>query len=267
MKTLFNVATILFVAFTVQSCNLLSAAGVSSQGQPTKAVKTELTSTTANSAVNVDHSQWDKLLKKYVNNEGYVNYKGFQKDRTQLDSYLKMLSEQDPNNDWSVQELLAYYINLYNASTVELILNNYPTKSIQDIKGNFTKGFIKIGSRELSLGGLENGVIRKMDEPRIHFAINCASVSCPKLMNEAFTAAKINEQLDRAVKDFINSDKNDISASSPKLSSIFDWYQKDFKVNGKQDVIGFINQYSKTKINTGATIAYKDYNWNLNEQK
>ena len=267
MKTLFNVATVLFVALTMQSCNLLSAAGVSSQGQPTKEVKSELTSTTANSLVNVDHSQWDKLLKKNVNSEGFVNYKGFQKDKSQLESYLKMLSEKEPTNDWSVQELLAYYINLYNASTVQLILENYPTKSIKDIDGAWTKGRVLVGSKELSLGGIENGILRKMNEPRIHFAINCASVSCPKLINEAFTAAKINEQLERATKEFINSDKNDISASSPKLSSIFDWYQKDFKVNGKQDVIGYINQYSKTKINTGAAITYKDYNWNLNEQK
>lgn len=267
MKTLFNIATILFVAFTMQSCNLLSAAGVSSQGQPTKEVEAELTSTTANSAVNVDHSQWDKLLKKNVNSEGYVNYKGFQKDRVQLDSYLKMLSEQNPNNDWSVQELLAYYINLYNASTVELILENYPTKSIKDIDGAWTKGRVSVGSKELSLGGIENGILRKMNEPRIHFAINCASVSCPKLLNEAYTASKINEQLDTVTKEFINSDKNDISSQTPKVSSIFDWYAKDFKVNGKQDVIGYINQYSKTKINQGIALAFKNYDWNLNEQK
>ncbi len=267
MKTLFKISTILFIAFSMHSCNLLSAAGVSSQGQPTKDAPENLVSTTANSTVNVDHSQWDKLLKKHVTNQGLVDYKGFQKDRAELDNYLKMLAEKDPTNDWSSQELLAYYINLYNASTVELILDNYPTTSIQDIKGNFTKGFIKIGGRELSLGGLENGVLRKMDEPRIHFAINCASISCPKLMNEAYTASKINEQLDRAVKEFINSDKNEISTNNPKLSSIFDWYQKDFKVNGKQDVIGFINKYSNTKINSGAPITYKDYNWNLNEKK
>lgn len=267
MKTLRNLSTIALAAFILQSCNLLSAAGVSSQGQPTKEVKTELTSTTANSAVNVDHSEWDKLLKKYVNSEGLVNYKGFKNNEVKLDDYLKMLSEKEPSNDWSVQELLAYYINLYNAATVKLIVENYPTKSIKDIDGNWTKGRVSVGSKELSLGGVENGILRKMNEPRIHFAINCASISCPKLMNEAFTAAKINEQLDRATKEFINSDKNDISASNPKLSSIFDWYQKDFKVNGKQNVIGYINQYAKTKINTGANITYKDYNWNLNEQK
>ncbi|MBK5213250.1 MAG: DUF547 domain-containing protein [Flavobacteriaceae bacterium] len=267
MKTVFNLAAILFIVFSLQSCNLISAAGFSSQGQPIKEVKAELTSTTANSAVNVDHSQWNILLKKYVDSEGLVDYKRFKTDQAKLDGYLKMLSEKEPTNDWSMQELLAYYINLYNAATVKLIVENYPTKSIKDIDGPWTKSRVSIGDKELSLGGIENGILRKMNEPRIHFTINCASISCPKLMNEAYTAAKINEQLDRAAKEFINSDKNDITAANPKLSSIFDWYRKDFKVNGKQDVIGYINQYSNTKINLGATITYKDYNWNLNEQK
>lgn len=267
MKALQNFTTILLAIFLLQSCNLLSAAGVSSQGQPTKEVKSELTSTTANSVVNVDHSSWDQLLKKHVRKDGLVDYKGFKNDGTKLDDYLKMLSEKEPSSDWSVQELLAYYINLYNAGTVKLIVENYPVKSIKDINGAWTKGLISVGNKEVSLGGIENGILRKMNEPRIHFAINCASISCPKLMNEAYTAAKINEQLDRATNEFINSDKNDISAAKPKVSSIFDWYQKDYKINGKQDVIGFINQYAKTKINPDATLMYKDYDWNLNEVK
>lgn len=267
MKTVFNLAAVLFIAFSLQSCNLISAAGFSSQGQPIKEVGTELISTTANSAVNVDHSQWDKLLKKHVNAEGLVDYKGFKNDKSKLDAYLKMFSQQNPSDDWSVQELLAYYINLYNAATVKLIVENYPVNSIKDIDGPWTKGRVAIGTNNLSLGGIENGILRKMNEPRIHFAINCASISCPKLLDEAYTAAKINEQLDRVTKSFINSAENDISANNPKLSSIFDWYQKDFTVNGKTDVIGYINQYSKTKINANATITYKNYNWNLNEQK
>ena len=105
-----------------------------------------------------------------------------------------------------------------------------------------------------------------MNEPRIHFAINCASMSCPKLLNEAYTAGKINEQLDRATKEFINSDKNDISANSPKVSSLFDWYKKDFITDKTPTIAAYINQYSKTKINSGATISYKEYDWNLNEQ-
>ncbi|SRX74410.1 DUF547 domain-containing protein [Aequorivita antarctica] len=267
MKTIFNLVAILFIAFSLQSCNLISAAGFSSQGQPTKEVGANLASTTANSAVNVDHSEWNNLLKKYVNKEGLVDYKGFKSDSAKLNAYLKLLSEQNPTNDWSVQELLAYYINLYNAATVKLIVENYPVKSIKDIDGPWTKGRVAVGDNNLSLGGIENGILRKMNEPRIHFAINCASISCPKLLDEAYTAAKINEQLDRVTKSFINSAENDISANNPKLSSIFDWYQKDFTVNGKTDVIGYINQYSKTKINSGVALTYKNYDWNLNEQK
>lgn len=255
----------LTLSFT--SCNLLTAAGISSQGQPTKKVAGELSSSTLNSAVNVDHSQFDKLLKKYVNDEGFVDYKNFKNDKDQLDDYLKMLSQLEPNNDWSVQELLPYYINLYNAATIALILENYPTKSIQDIDSAFTKAFIKIGDRELSLGGIENGVLRKMNEPRIHFAINCASYSCPKLMKDAYTAAKINEQLEAATVEFINSDKNEISKTNPKLSKVFDFYTSDFKVDGKKDLIGFINQYSIIKIDKNTEYTFKEYDWNLNEQK
>lgn len=263
MKRVFICLTL---AFTLNSCNLLSAAGLTSGGQPTKEAPEKLTSTTANSAENVDHTAWDALLKKHVDANGMVDYKGFKADRSKLDAYLKQLSGYEPSNDWSVQELLAYYINLYNAYTVDLILDNYPVKSIKDINGAWTKGIVPVGNKELSLGGIENGVLRKMNEPRIHFAINCASVSCPKLLNEAYTAGKINEQLERATKEFVNSDKNDISANSPKVSSIFDWYKKDFITDKTPTIVDYINQYSKTKINSGTTIAYKDYDWNLNEQ-
>jgi len=267
MKFLKYFAVLAITALTLQSCNLLSAAGISSQAQPTKEVEGELTSTTANSAVNVDHSQWDKLLKKHVNSKGLVDYKGFQKDSADLEAYLDMLANQDPSNAWSVQELLAYYINLYNAQTVKLINENYPLESIKDIQGAWTKGRARVDGRELSLGGIENGILRKMNEPRIHFAINCASISCPKLLSEAYTAAKINEQLDKATTEFINSDKNEINPSNPKISSIFKFYPKDFEVDGETDIAGYINKYSKTKIDAGATLSYKEYDWSLNEQK
>ena len=247
------------------SCNLISSAGLSSKGLPASQVEQDLASTTANSAMNVDHSIWDQLLKKHVSESGMVDYKGFKKDRAKLDEYLNMLSAMEPSKDWSVQEQLAYYINLYNANTVDVILRNYPVKSIKDINGAWTKAFVKIGKKSVSLGTIENSILRKMNEPRIHFAINCASISCPKLLNEAYTAGKINEQLEKATTKFINSDKNEISKSSPKVSSIFDWYKKDFQQDGS--VIDYINTYSKTKINSGAKLSYKDYNWNLNEAK
>ena len=267
MKSLIKFTFVILVSFNLFSCNLTAAAGIGSQGQPVKEVGEKLTSTTTNSAITVDHGDWDKLLKQYVNADGFVNYKGFKSDEDKLDAYLTKLSNLEPTDKWSVQELLAYYINLYNAATVQLIIKNYPTKSIKDIKGAWTKGFVIIGDKKVSLGAIENGILRKMNEPRIHFAINCASYSCPKLMKEAYTSAKINEQLDTAAKEFINGDKNDITASNPKLSKIFDFYTSDFKVNGKKDLIAYINQYSKTKINPNTKCTFKEYDWNLNEQK
>lgn len=251
----------------MQSCALLSAAGISKQGQPVKKVEYPLVSTTEESLVNLDHSQWGQLLKKHVNESGLVDYVGFESDREVLNNYLLMLSSQQPNKQWSVQELLAYYINLYNAYTVDLILINYPVKSIKDINGPWTKGIVPIGTNRLSLGGIENGILRKMNEPRIHFAINCASISCPKLLNEAYTASKINEQLDKAVNDFISGEKNEIKTNNPKLSSIFKWYAKDYLVNGKRDVIAYINQYSEIKISPSTNLHYLEYNWNLNQQQ
>ncbi|MEM7085042.1 MAG: DUF547 domain-containing protein [Bacteroidota bacterium] len=267
MKFLLKIIAITFIITTFQSCALFSAAGISSQGQPVKKVQSPLRSTTNGSAVNLDHSQWDKLLKKHVNNNGLVNYKGFQEDRTALHAYLQMLSAQQPTKDWSVQELLAYYINLYNAYTVDLIVDNYPVKSIKDINGPWTRGIVPIGKNNLSLGGIENGVLRKMNEPRIHFAINCASISCPNLLNEAYTAAKINEQLDNVTINFINGNKNEIDPDNPKLSSIFNWYAKDYKVNGKTNVIAYINQYSEVKIDPASSLKYLAYDWSLNEQQ
>ena len=266
MNPILKIVGLLSIALSFQCCALFSAAGISSQGQPVKQVKAPLVSTTEGSVVNLDHSQWDNLLKKYVNKDGLVDYEGFKKDNEALQSYLQMLSAQQPNKQWSVQELLAYYINLYNAYTVDLILKNYPVKSIKDISGPWTRGIVPIGKNKLSLGGIENGVLRKMKEPRMHFAINCASISCPNLRNEAYTAGKINQQLDQATADFINGAKNDIKANNPQLSSIFDWYQKDYQVNGEPNVIAYINQYSDVRISNDATLQYKEYDWNLNKQ-
>ncbi|MDX1762548.1 MAG: DUF547 domain-containing protein, partial [Christiangramia sp.] len=137
---------------------------------------------------------------------------------------------------------------------------------IKDINGAWTKEFIKIGETEVSLGAVENSLLRKMNEPRIHFAINCASISCPKLMNRAYTAENMKELLEKATMEFINSDKNDISKNSANLSSIFDWYKGDFTENG-QNLIDYVNQYSEVKIRPNANVSFKEYNWELNDQK
>jgi len=213
----------------------------------------------------VDHSTWDKLLKKYVADDGDVNYKGFKKDARLLNDYIQYLSTKVPSKNWSKQEKLAYFFNVYNANTIKLIIDNYPTKSIKDIGNPWSKNRIKIGDENFSLADIEHEVLRKMNEPRIHFAINCASVSCPKLLNTAYTANNIEALLDRTAKDFItNPEKNKISEHSVQLSKIFKWYKSDFTRNGS--LIDYINQYSSVKINPDASIDYLEYNWNLNEQ-
>lgn len=252
----------LVISQSMISCTLSSALGYNNEGLPVKVVtdKPEPTDQPM-----IDHAAWDLLLKKYVREDGLVDYKGFLKDRAALKSYLKMLSKNPPQEDWSTSELLAYYINTYNAYTVDLILENYPLKSIKDLNGPWTKAIIPIGDKWLSLGGLENSILRKMNEPRIHFAINCASFSCPDLLNEAFTAEKLESQLEKVSKAFINGNKNTISKNSVALSSIFKWYKKDFVVEGEKDLIAYINQYSSLKVNTSAKISFREYNWNLNE--
>ncbi|MCW5518660.1 DUF547 domain-containing protein [Aureitalea sp. L0-47] len=265
MKHILKLLLVFTLALSSQQCALFSAAGLSSQGQPTKLVDGNLVRITPEQQI-VDHSVWDELLKKHVDEDGLVNYRGFQKDQSSLRQYLIMLSETLPNESWPVEELLAYYINTYNAYTVQLILDNYPVESIKDINGPWTKGIVPIGNKNLSLGGIENGILRKMNEPRIHFAINCASISCPKLLNEAFVPSRMEEQLQRVTSEFINGNKNELNSGQPKLSSIFKWYQNDFKVDGKVDVIGYINQFTDDKMVPDADLGFKDYNWNLNEQ-
>lgn len=267
MKNVFFYLGLIYCSLSLQGCALLSAAGLSSQGQPTKEVTGDLESTTANSIVNVDHSQWDSLLKKYVNQEGLVDYTGFKKDSLALQSYLDSLSNYTPDSSWSVQELLAFYINLYNAHTVKLITDHPDVSSIKDIDGPWTKAIVPVGDKMLSLGGIENGILRKMNEPRIHFAINCASISCPKILTEAYTAAKINEQLERATRSFINSDKNDIQTNSAQVSKIFDWYAKDYTQGKYKTVKEFINAYSNVKMDPSVKLEYKAYDWGLNAQK
>ncbi len=220
------------------------------------------------------HQPWDKLLKKNVNASGMVNYKGFQKDKAELDSYLKTLSDNAPDNSWSENDQKAYWINAYNAFTVSLIMQHYPVKSIKDITGKSNKintpwdiSFITIGGKKYDLNNIEHGILRKRyNDPRIHFALVCASISCPKLRNEAYSGSQLNAQLDDAGKDFLNDDsKNKISADRADLSKYFSWYKEDFAKNGS--LADFINKYSTTKINANTKIGSLDYNWSLNEQK
>ncbi|MDY8134764.1 DUF547 domain-containing protein [Aquimarina sp. 2201CG5-10] len=210
-----------------------------------------------------DHNSWNDLLKKYVAIDGTVNYKGFKRDRS-FKNYLSLLSENIPDETWTKEDKLAYWMNAYNAFTIKLIINNYPLKSIKDINEPWDLRFFKLGKKWYTLNDLEHRILRKMGDPRIHFGINCASFSCPPLLNKAFTAQNVDQELEKLAVTFINDSKrNIISTNSIKISKIFSWFAKDFKTKGS--LIDFLNTYSKIRIKDNASISYKTYDWNLNE--
>lgn len=214
-------------------------------------------------AVKVDYSIWDNLLRKYVSSNGKVNYKGLQQDKSKLIAFLTILSSNAPNSTWSKPEKLAYWINVYNAFTVKLIVDNYPLKSITDLDKPWDKKFIKIGNTSYSLGDVENNILRKMGEPRIHFAINCASVSCPNLLNTAYIPQKLEKQLSTSTKTFLlDKSKNRIAENPMQLSKLFEWYKGDFEGG---NVIKFINKQLNQSIDESTPIKYLEYNWGLNE--
>ena len=233
--------------------------------------KKSVTAVSSNSKP-VSHELWDGLLRQYVAANGKVDYKGFLRDSSRFRSYLDLLGSHHPNDaNWTKKEQLAYWINAYNAFTVKLICDHYPVASIKDIKNGipfvntvWDIKFIKIEGATYDLNNIEHGIIRaKLFDPRIHCAVNCASVSCPRLLAEAFTAEKLDAQLDFAVRDFLKDrSKNVLSADAVQLSNIFNWYQPDFKKSGT--LIDFLNQYTVIKINPTAKISYLTYDWNLN---
>ncbi|HFA51470.1 MAG TPA: DUF547 domain-containing protein [Bacteroidetes bacterium] len=219
------------------------------------------------------HEIWDGLLKKYVRPDGFVYYKGLVKDSAELNRYLALLSSSHPQKSWPREEQMAYWINAYNAFTVKLIVDHYPVKSIKDIKNGipfvntvWDIRFINIQGEEYDLNNIEHGYLRKrFKDARIHAAVNCASYSCPRLLNEAFTADKLESQLDKAMRSFINDPaRNKVSADNAEISSIFSWFSGDFKKDAGS-VRAFINKYAEVKLNENGSISHMKYNWSLNE--
>lgn len=229
------------------------------------------------------HKAFDDLLKKHMDDKGFVRYGAWKKDAAPLEAYLKTLEGVDKKTfaSFSVNDQKAFLVNAYNAFTIKLILDNYPVKSIKKIGGLFTKPwsieFFSILEGDIkSLDPIEHVYLRKKAEykdPRIHAAVNCASISCPRLMKDAFVGSKIDAQLDEATKAWIaDSTRNqfDGAGKTIKISKIFDWFEEDFGGND-EGVLAFIRKYGDEKAQKsaikGADIDYLDYDWNLNESK
>lgn len=212
-----------------------------------------------------DHQLFTKVLKKVVDEAGRVDYQQLADQPEPLMEYLNDLITHPPKENWKKEEVLAYWINTYNAFTLKLIADHYPLKSIRELEQPWDRDLIPFKGRKISLNHVEHQILRKMDEPRIHFAINCASVSCPVLAEEAYLPQSMEAQLTQASRNFlIDPTRNLISKDSLRLSKIFKWFRKDFTKNSS--LTEFISAQSGTPLPQDTKIDYLEYNWDLNVQ-
>ena len=207
------------------------------------------------------HERWNQQLKKFVSKTGKVNYKDW---KSSISSHFNLSFEKSSPKNFGQKRCNGLLDKCLQCITVQLILQNYPLKSIKDLKDPWGRKVIEIEGKSYSLGEIEHEVLRKMNEPRIHFAINCASVSCPRLLNEAFSSLKLEQQLYRLTCDFLSDkSKNQLNSKKTMLSKIFQWYVKDF--GSFDDRINFFKKYGDETISKKTSFRYLPYDWNLNE--
>lgn len=243
------------------------------------------------------HAAWTALLRKHIrlvrgDQTTQVAYAGFRADRAGLKAYLDSLSAVTPATfgGWAKAERQAFLVNAYNAFTIELILTRYPDlESIKDLGSLFSSPWkpkwIPLLGTKVSLDGIEHAMLRKRgdyDDPRVHFAVNCASNGCPALREEAFVASRLDTQMDEQTLRFMSDrTRNRFNAQRGRLelSKIFDWYGEDFRLGhrGIGSLPGFAARYAdqladapgdRDRIRAGGVdIAYTDYDWTLNDAR
>lgn len=246
-------------------------------------------------AFDQSHSAWTRLLAAHVvwidhGHASRVDYAGFLKDRAALQAYLHTLSAvtRGDFDTWSRRQRLAFLINAYNAFTIDLVLTRYPDlASIKDLGSFFTspweKTFFTLLGTRRSLDDIEQGMIRAKgayDEPRIHFALVCASIGCPALRNEAYVAPRLNRQLEDSLRRFLSDhsrNRYDSRSGTLEVSKIFDWYAKDFSqgYDGFTSVKSVFAKYAnlltddpraQARIRAGEVpVRFLDYDWRLND--
>ena len=233
------------------------------------------------STQSVDHTAWDRFLKTYVvkgnNGVNLVNYGGVSKaDRQALNSYIQQLSKTAVARLNRVEQR-ALWINLYNALTLQVILDHYPVASIRDIdispglfaSGPWGKKLLRIDGEEVSLDDIEHRILRPIwQDPRVHYAVNCASIGCPNLQPEAFTAENTERLLDKGAREYINHPRGvRIDGGELNVSSIYNWFEADFGGND-QGVIAHLKRYAEPELSKQLD-AFRDigddsYDWSLN---
>jgi hypothetical protein len=241
------------------------------------------------SAAGMDNAPWDGLLQRHVKvldggHATQVDYVGLRAEQALLRDYLAATAAVTPAEfaTWSKAEQLAFLINVYNASTVALVLSGEPQiASIKELgsllRSPWKQRFIKLLGETRSLDELEHGLIRGeqgYQEPRIHFAVNCASIGCPALRNEAYNGAALDAQLADAQRDFLSDrSRNRLTGQTLQVSSIFKWYGDDFALNGQglagylasqAEALGLAPNQVQQLLDEHIEIEFLDYDWQLN---
>ena len=268
--------SILFLLPLITSCATIERAAI----PKSKLISPDLQKAGAQSQIS--HQAWDRFLQTYtkLGNDGIVrvDYAAVnEQDKQKLDAYIKDLGDRDASQ-YTRNAQLAYWINLYNALTVSVILDHYPVDSIRDIKkglidvGPWDEKRVVAGGRELSLYDIENGIVRPLwpDDPRTHYALNCAAIGCPNLAQTAYTAGNIMQRLEEKAKLYVNSPRGVSIAEDGDLtvSKIYNWYRNDF---GRSDeiIINHLRQYAdpdlKTALDQSGKINHYVYDWSLND--
>ena len=270
-----------FAGLVLLSALFLVAAAFSAAAAPKAELWPHWTKHDRHSRLSIDHSAWSRFLKMYVrtdrNGVNVVAYGDVSKaSRKLLDGYIAML-EMVPIATYPRAEQFAYWVNLYNALTVRVILAYFPVDSIRDIKispgwfssGPWGKKLIKVDDRPLSLDDIEHRILRPIwKDPRVHYAVNCASIGCPNLQKQAFTAATTEEMLDRGARAYINHPRGaEIVDGELYVSSIYSWFKEDFGGTDR-GVIAHLSRYAehplKEKLDGVSDIAGNRYDWELN---
>jgi len=207
--------------------------------------------------------EWDRLLRAHVSG-GRVDYGGFSRERAALDRYLSWVADKARKPD------MAFYLNAYNATVVKSVLEHGRPKRVTDVKGFFEKEKHVIAGRSLTLNGLENTVRKRYGDPRIHFALNCAAKSCPRLWGRAFSAKTLDRTLDKLTREFLDGPgvRVDAKAKTVAVSKLFEWYREDFvekEGSIKKYLARWVSEAGRRKaLEAGHRIVFQEYDWALN---
>jgi hypothetical protein len=221
----------------------------------------------------VDPAPWQAILSTYATGDGgfrYAALRGSEADRARLEGYLEAVASARPER-WPRDAQLAFYLNAYNALVVKAVLSHWPLESVRAVEGFFDGERHRVAGRSLTLNQLENDVIRsaRFDEPRIHFAVSCASAGCPPLSRRAYTASNLEAQLARRSRAFVRRTTR-VGSSGVRLSQIFEWFADDF--GGERGVRAFVaarlDDAAAARVrDPSVPLRYTPYDWDLNDRR